>query len=99
MPLQDFIHKLTEGSGNRLLQALLVLFAIVGVAVWYDAAALKNLSTIEGMDAAQVGRNLAEGHGFSTQFVRPFSMRLLKLHQQDAGLNGWHPDQIGRAHV
>ncbi|MFM1768927.1 MAG: hypothetical protein RJA22_1456 [Verrucomicrobiota bacterium] len=92
MPLQDFIHKVTEGSGHRFLQGVLVLFAMVGLAVWYDAAALKNLSTIEGMDAAQVGRNLAEGHGFSTQFVRPFSMRLLREHQKDPGLNGWHPD-------
>lgn len=92
MPLQEFIHKLTEGSANRFLQVVLVFFAMFGLAVWYDAAAFKNLSTIEGMDAAQVGRNLAEGHGFSTQFVRPFSMRLLREHAKDAGLNGWHPD-------
>ncbi len=93
MPLQDFIHKLTEGSGNRFLQSLLVLFAMIGLTVWYDAAQFKNLSTIEGMDAAQVARNISEGRGFSTQFVRPFSVYLVRKHQEgDGKLNGDHPD-------
>jgi len=93
MPLQEFIHKLTEGSGNRLLQSLLVLFVMLGLTVWYDAAQFKNLSTIEGMDAAQVARSVSEGRGFSTQFVRPFSVYLLRKHLSgDAKLNGDHPD-------
>src|SRR5262245_54845958 len=93
MPLQEFIHKLTEGSGNRLLQSLLVLFLMLGLAVWYDAAQFKNLSTIEGMDAAQVARNISEGRGFSTQFVRPFSVHLIRKHQNgESKLNGDHPD-------
>ena len=62
MPLQEWIHKFTEGSGNRFLQLVLVLFAMVGLTVWYDAAQFKNLSSIEGMDAAQVARNVAELH-------------------------------------
>jgi hypothetical protein len=45
--------------------------------------AFKNLSTIEGMDAAQVGRNFAEGKGFTTEFIRPFSMYLVRKHQGD----------------
>lgn len=93
MPLQDFIHKLTEGSGNRFLQSVLVLFAMIGLAVGYDWAQFKNLSTIEGMDAAQVARNISEGRGFSTQFVRPFSVYLVRKHQEgDGKLNGDHPD-------
>lgn len=94
MRFQEFIHKFTEGAGNRFLQLLLVLFAMVGLAVWYDAAQFKNQSTIEGMDASQVARNLAEGQGFSTQLVRPFSVHLLRQHRadKDALLKGPHPD-------
>jgi hypothetical protein len=55
------------------------------------------------MDAAQVGRNLAEGKGFSTEYIRPFDIYLLQRHNgttaragTDAGgparLNGRHPD-------
>src|SRR5688572_7642169 len=94
MPLQDVIHKLTEGSGSRLVTLALVLFGMLGLAVWYDVAAFKNLSTIEGMDSAQLARNISEGKGFTTQFVRPFSMHLLQRHRadRDALLAAEHPD-------
>ena len=32
------------------------------------------------MDAAQVARNLSEGKGFTTQFIRPFSLFLMQRH-------------------
>jgi len=94
MPLQDVIHKLTAGSGARAITAALVFFGMVGLAVWYDLAAFKNLSTIEGMDAAQLGRNISGGHGFTTQFVRPLSIHLIKKHRADgdALLAEQHPD-------
>src|SRR6185436_14983318 len=94
MPLQEWIHKVTEGAGNRFLQLVLVLFAMVGLAVWYDAAQFKNFSTIEGMDAAQIGRNISEGRGFSTQLIRPLSLHLVQQHRDDHDglLNGNHPD-------
>lgn len=94
MPLQETIHKLTEGSGARVVTLVLVLFGMVGLAVWYDVAAFKNLSTIEGMDSAQLARNISEGKGFTTQFVRPFSMHLLQRHRSDhdAQLAAEHPD-------
>jgi len=94
MPLQDVIHKLTEGSGSRFVTLALVLFGMLGLAVWYDVAAFKNLSTIEGMDAAQLARNISEGKGFTTQFVRPLSMHLIQRHRadRDAQLVAGHPD-------
>ena len=94
MRVQEFIYKFTEGSGNRLLQLVLVFCAMFGLAVWYNLAQFKNQSTIEGMDAAQLARNLADGHGFSTQVVRPFSMHLIRQHREDKDplLKGWHPD-------
>ena len=94
MRLQDAIHKLTVGGGARALTTAIVFFGMVGLAVWYDLAAYKNLSTIEGMDAAQLGRNISEGRGFTTQFVRPFSIYLIKKHRADGNAwpDGRHPD-------
>ena len=94
MPLQDIIHKFTEGTGARLLTLVLVFFGMVGLAIWYDLAAFKNLSTIEGMDNAQLARNLSEGQGFTTGFVRPFSLHLVKRHRADGDplLADRHPD-------
>ncbi len=62
---------------------------------------------MEAMDAAQAWRaNVAEGRGFSTDFIRPFSVYLVQKHNHDlnsretsltnapdyARLNSSHPD-------
>src|SRR5262245_25190829 len=94
MPLQDVIHKFTAGTGSRLLTLMLVFVGMMGLGVWYDLAAFKNLSTLEGMDNAQLARNLSEGQGFTTQCVRPFSVHLVRRHRADADalLTERHPD-------
>lgn len=94
MRMQEIIHQFTEGSGSRWIKLVLVLFTMVGLAVWYDAAAFKNLATIEGMDAAQVARNLSEGRGYTTDFIRPLSLHLLRRHLPpgEAPLKDNHPD-------
>ncbi len=76
--LQEIIHKYEVGAGNRLVKLALALIAMVGLAVLYDAVAFRHLATQEGMDAAQLARNISEGRGMTTGFIRPFSMYLLK---------------------
>jgi 4-amino-4-deoxy-L-arabinose transferase-like glycosyltransferase len=83
MPLQDFIHKFETGPGARAVKFVAALLAMLGLAVWYDAAQFRNLYTIEGMDAAQLARNVSEGHGFTTDCVRPFALHLLQKHRKD----------------
>ena len=78
--LQDVIHKLEVGSGSRVLKIAVGLVALVALALFYDMAAFENFSTAEAMDGAQLARNVSEGKGFTTDFVRPFSLYLLKMH-------------------
>lgn len=86
MPLlQDTIHKLEEGGGTRFVRVGLAGLLVLALVVAYDWRAYRNMSTAEGMDAAQLGRNLAEGNGFSTQCIRPFSVFLLTRHARAAG--------------
>ena len=77
--LQDLIYKLEEGSGSRLIRngllGMLALLLVIG----YNARAYKNFTTQEAMDMAQVGRNIAEGRGYSTLLIRPFSPRIRRL--------------------
>jgi hypothetical protein len=75
--LQEVLHKLEVGSGYHYVKYAAGLLAIVTLAVFYDAAAFKNLSTQEAMDAAQLARNIAEGRGYTTRFVRPLSIHLV----------------------
>ncbi len=76
--LQDLIHKLEEGKGTlyiKLVAAFLALFTLVVV---YNIREFQNFSTQEGMDNAQLARNIAHGEGYTTDFVRPLSMYLVK---------------------
>jgi hypothetical protein len=78
---QEFLHKYEEGAGYRYLTYVLGLFVMVMVAGGYDLMTFRNMSTREGMDAAQLARNIAEGRGYTTEFIRPFDLFLLKRHQ------------------
>ena len=79
MPLlQDLIHKFEEGAGKRRLRkflAVLALLAFVGLCNWRE---FRNFSTQEAMDSAQLARNISEGKGYKTLFVRPFSIYLVE---------------------
>src|SRR5262245_6402152 len=81
--LQDLIHKLEVRGGMRPFQVGLAVLAILGGTVFYNFRNFKNMSTQEAMDAAQLGRNIAQGKGYTTLFVRPFSMYLLKKHNEE----------------
>lgn len=100
--IQALIHKIEVETGHRWLNYLAMFLAVLALAVWYDTHCYQNFNSEEAMDAAQVGRNLAEGKGFSTEYVRPFDLYLLQKHNAKASgspaaadparLNGPHPD-------
>jgi hypothetical protein len=76
--LQEFIHKLEVTTGPRYLRISLAVLAVLALFVGYNWRSFRNLGTQEAMDAAQVARNLAAGNGYTTQFIRPFSLYLVK---------------------
>jgi len=80
--LQDLIHKLEVGGGMRSVKVGLAVLVILGGAGFYNFRNFKNMSSQEAMDAAQLGRSIAQGKGYTTLFIRPFSMYLLKKHNE-----------------
>ena len=103
--LQDLLHKLEVGGGVRYLRLVLAVLAIVLLVGGYNLRAFRNMSAPEAMDAAQLARNIAQGKGYTTLFVRPFSMFLVKKHNLEkqgappvgkladlAEIQGMHPD-------
>jgi len=100
MPLQEWIHKLEVGEGTRVIRWLVAVLCLGAMMAVYDYRAYKNFSTPEAMDAAQLARNLSEGRGFTTDFIRPFSIHLLEGHASVSGnkagdaarLKTGHPD-------
>jgi hypothetical protein len=104
--LQHLIHAVEVGRFSRWLQFLPLAVAVVGLAVLYDLTEYRGFNSPEAMDAAQVARNVSEGRGFTTDFIRPFSVFLVSKHNHDqhigellltnavdfAELDGPHPD-------
>ncbi len=95
--LQTAIHRVETGRGLRYIKYILLTLLIVLVCGVYDLRCYRNLSAPEAMDEAQLGRNIAQGHGFTTEFIRPLSVYLIR--QKDAAppkdparLNSGHPD-------
>jgi hypothetical protein len=80
--LQDLIHYLEVGSGmkffNRTMRTIVCVLGVLFLLVAYDLRAYRNLSTQEAMDSVQLARNLAQGNGYTTLFVRPLSIFLLQ---------------------
>lgn len=85
MPLlQESIHKLEVAGGTRYLKIGLAALGIIAVLALYNIQSFKNMGTQEAMDSAQLARNIAQGKGYTTLFVRPLSMYLFKRHNEMA---------------
>jgi hypothetical protein len=80
--IQQLIHKLEVGAGPRFFRITALLLAFVALALRYDVHAYRNLATPEGMDAAQLARNISEGKGYTTLFIRPLSLYLVQQHSE-----------------
>ncbi len=92
--LQNFIHKFEQGTGTRLVRVVSAAIVMLALAIVYDLTAFTNISTPEGMDAAQLARNIASGRGYTTDFVRPLSIHLVEQRRggDDPKMAGRHPD-------
>jgi hypothetical protein len=80
---QDLVHRAETAMSGRLAKLALAFVAVLGLAVAYHYRQARNFATQEAMDSAQLARNIAEGRGFTTQFIRPFSMFLVKRANQE----------------
>ena len=76
--IQRIIHKLDVGAGSQWMRLLMVGLLACGLALWYDLLNFKNFSAPEAMDSAQLARNIAEGRGYTTDFIRPLSVDLVR---------------------
>jgi hypothetical protein len=78
--IQMLIHKLEVGAGSRYLRYLALAVAVFALGFIYDLRAYRNFGTAEAMDAAQLARNISEGNGYTTLFIRPLSLYLMQNH-------------------
>ena len=80
--VQKLIHKLEVGAGRRVLRTLVLSLVVVALVVLYDLRAYRNFSAPEAMDTAQLARNIADGKGYTTLFIRPLSLYLVQKNNE-----------------
>ena len=93
--LQDLVHRIEVAANNRFFRYAPAVLAILLVGLTYDLRQYRNFSTLEAMDAAQLGRRLSEGRGYTTLFIRPLSMHLVSRAQRPSNPatgSDQHPD-------
>ncbi len=87
--IQRTIHGLEEGVGAKWVKIALTVFAILALSVFYLVHEFKGFAASQGMDQAQIGRNLARGEGFRTQMIRPLAVGQLEAHGKNVAEKIW----------
>jgi len=64
----------TKQRGRVVVSHLAWLLPCLIVWAWFYTSQFEGLVLPDAMDAAQVGRQISEGRGFTTQFLRPLSL-------------------------
>lgn len=72
--VQSFVHALEEGGWVSRMRLALLLAAISATACVFLIAQFRGLAHPKAIDQAQVAREIASGHGFSTKFIRPAAL-------------------------
>ena len=74
--VQELVHKLEEGKWKAWVQVAVLLAAIAFVVnLWFFRdAGFRGFAHPLAIDQAQIAREIAAGHGFSTKFIRPAAL-------------------------
>ena len=86
--IQRAVHAIEAGGLAPWLRRGLLVVAIIAVAVIYMYH-FRGLAASDGMDQAQIGREIARGHGWHTQFVRPRAIAQLQAHGKNVPQKIW----------
>jgi hypothetical protein len=79
--IQRAVHALEAGGLAVGVRRGLVVLVVVLIAIYYFIAQFRGLATSQAMEQAQIGRQIASGHGWSTNFARPLSVGQLEAHR------------------
>ena len=78
--IQQFVHKLEEGGWVKRVKFAVIVSAIIfNINLWFFRdAGFRGLSHEKGIEQAQIAREIARGHGFTTKMIRPAALWLFE---------------------
>jgi hypothetical protein len=74
--VQRMVHLLEAGELAVWIKRAAAAIAIIALALFYISN-FRGLATSQAMDQAQIGREIASGHGWRTNFIRPRALGML----------------------
>jgi dolichyl-phosphate-mannose-protein mannosyltransferase len=86
--VQRAVHALEAGGLAVWIRRGLVVVVIFALAFYYMWH-FRGLATSQAMDQAQIGRAIASGKGFTTNFARPLAMGQLKANGKNVANGIW----------
>ena len=86
--VQRAVHALEVGELAVWVKRALLAIAIVALATFY-LYHFRGLATSQAMDQAQIGRAIASGHGWRTNFIRPRAVGQLIAHGKNVPQKVW----------
>jgi hypothetical protein len=86
--VQHTVHALEVGKLAVWVKGCLLAAVMAAIAVVY-LYQFRGLATSQAMDQAQIGRALAGGHGWRTNFVRPRAIGQLQAHRKNIPQKIW----------
>ncbi|HVM59421.1 MAG TPA: glycosyltransferase family 39 protein [Verrucomicrobiae bacterium] len=72
--IQSAVFHIEIGRGRRIMLWVLLILLAGMLSLLYTGAQFYGFDKRESMDMAQVARNIAQGHGFTTYVIRPLSL-------------------------
>ena len=76
--IQHVVHSIEQGRLAGLIRISLTIVGVGALALAYLLIEFKGLSAADGIDQAQIARELAAGHGFSTKCLRPLAIQQIQ---------------------
>lgn len=87
--IQKTVHTLETGATALWIKRSLLLVTAIALAV-FQLYYFRGLATSQAMDQAQIGRQIAAGHGWRTNFIRPRAIGQLASHGKNIARNIQH---------
>ncbi|MDQ2867249.1 MAG: glycosyltransferase family 39 protein [Verrucomicrobiota bacterium] len=85
--IQKTVHAIDSGSALVWIKRGLAVLFILGMAAYYFMHEFRGLATAQAMDQAQIGREIASGHGWKTKVIRPRAVGQLTSHGKNVVQN------------
>ena len=80
---QGILHSLEEGRSRILTRLIPLAVTLLVVFLLYNFETYHGLNDAQSMDNAQLARQIVQGHGYTTKFIRPAALAQLSAYAKE----------------